>query len=396
MKTRLKALVEGHESWRQGQCLNLIPSENSASRQVRALLASDLGNRYCSRFYRGGRFMAKVEELGEELARRVFEARHSCLRPLSGHVAGVAMLLTLTKPGDGLLATSEADGGYGGYTPDYLPWKLGLKAGTLPFNAGRFNLDYDGCERRVQAEKPRLVVLGASFLLFPYDVARIREACDRVGAYLGYDASHVLGLIAGGQFQAPLREGVDMLVGSTHKSFFGPQGGLVLTNSDELDAKLEASLEFYVMDNPHWHRIAALTQALAEAQAFGKAYAEQVVRNAQALGRSLDEGGFPVRFRELGYTRSHQLLVDTGAVTKAIGVDYAAFAERLEQANIIVDTAGRLGVQELTRWGMKENEIAEVAELICRLLRGESPESVRRDVTELKQEFNSLKYVFEE
>ncbi|MEM2906354.1 MAG: serine hydroxymethyltransferase [Candidatus Bathyarchaeia archaeon] len=395
MAARLKALIEEHEDWRLGQCLNLIPSENVASRQVRALLASDLGNRYCSRFYRGGKLIEKVEELAKELARKVFEARHACLRPLSGHVAGMAMLLALTKQGDRLLATGEADGGYGGYTPSYLPRKLGVKADMLPFDRDRFNLNYERCEEKIENEKPALVVLGASFILFPYNIARIRRACDRVGAYLGYDASHVLGLIAGGMFQAPLREGVDMLVGSTHKSFFGPQGGLILTSSDELNKKLEASLEFYVVDNPHWHRVAGLAQALAEAEAFGRTYAERVVRNAQALARSLDEGGFPVRYRELGYTRSHQVLVDTEAAAKNVGGGYVSFAERSEAANIIVDTAGRLGVQELTRWGMKEKEMASVAELLCRLLKGETPESVRKDATELKRQFNSLKYVFE-
>ncbi len=396
MGARLTGLVEEHERWRLDQCLNLIPSENSASHQVRALLASDLGNRYCSSFYRGGRFMEKIEQMGEELACKVFEARHACLRPLSGHIAGMAMLLALTKQGDGLLSTSEADGGYGGYTPDYMPKKLGLRVGTLPFDVNTFNLDYDGCERRIEAEKPKLVVLGASFILFPYDLARVREACNRVGAYLGYDASHILGLIAGGQFQAPLEEGVDIVVGSTHKSFFGPQGGLILTDNDDVDAKVDASLEFYVMDNPHWHRIAALAQALAEADAFGRTYAEQVVRNAQALARSLDKGGFPVRYGALGYTRSHQVLVDTGAVANAVGMDYAAFTKRLEEANIIVDTDGRLGAQELTRWDMKESEMASVAELFSRLLNGESPESVGKDAMELKRQFNSLKYVFEE
>jgi glycine hydroxymethyltransferase len=168
----------------------------------------------------------------------------------------------------------------------------------------------------------------------------------------------------------------------------------MFADSDEVDAKAEASLEFYVMDNPHWHRIAALVQALVESETFGKDYAAQVVKNAQALARKLDEAGFPVRYRTLDYTRSHQVLVDTDEVAKAVGMDYEAFANRLEEANIIVDTGGRLGAQELTRWGMKENEMAYVAELISRILDGESPECVREDALGLKKQFGSLRYVF--
>ncbi len=137
-------------------------------------------------------------------------------------------------------------------------------------------------------------MLGQSFFLFPYPLREIAEAAHAVDALVFYDASHVLGLIAGGEFQDPLREGADVLFGSTHKSFPGPQGGLLVTDREDLFAQIDPALVWRVFDNAHWNRIAALAQTLLELERCGRGVRRTaVVANAQALGRALTDRGAP-------------------------------------------------------------------------------------------------------
>ena len=163
----------------------------------------------------------------------------------------------------------------------------------------------------------KLAFLGASFIPFPHPVSAIRKGLEESGyrGCLVYDGSHVLGLIACGHFQDPLGEGADILVGSTHKSFYGPQGGIILTDSPRLASSLRKMLELDLeagiglVDNPHLNRIAALGLALEE-MLGDPSYGERVVENARALARSLDEPGVPVKFSDRGYTESHQVMLD--------------------------------------------------------------------------------------
>jgi len=403
----VQELVEAHDRWRLKECLNLIPSENVTSLVVRSILASDLGHRYSLRpeeapdfptpgdnFYCGTRYADEIERLGEELAKRLFGCKHAFLQPLSGHVAAFIMLASLTSRGDTVMCISERDGGYPGYEPVGLPSYLGLKVAYLPFDRAECDLAYEACEEAVRRARPRLVILGASTILFPYDLRRVREFCDEVGAFLGYDGSHVLGLIAGRQFQPdPFKAGVDMLVGSTHKTFFGPQGGLVLTDDDELAERVRHHLKLKTLDNPHLNRVAALARALEEMSEHGEAYARQVVANARALAKALDELGLPVLYGHKGYTTSHQVLLDTAQLERELGRPYWRLASLLEEANIIVDRAGRLGTQELTRWGMGEDAMREVAELLAGVLRGRlAPEEARRKVLSLRERYAELRF----
>ncbi len=127
----------------------------------------------------------------------------------------------------------------------------------------------------------------------------------KLARVLVFDGSHVLGLIAGNHFQDPLREGAQVLLGSTHKSFFGPQGGIILADKEH-DEVMKAKIYPRFVDNAHWNRIATLTLTLAETREFGREYAEQVIRNAKALGKSLHDYDFPVKCSHLGFTQSHQ------------------------------------------------------------------------------------------
>lgn len=379
--------MRAQEKWRVEDSINLLPSENMTSPQARALLSSDFVNRYTlpinaeyageflENSYRGTRITTDVELKAEELAREVFKSKFACVQPLSGHIAAMITIISTAKKNDLMFAIASENGGYDGYGPAYIPDIFGLRAGTLPFDADTFNLDTQVAADQIRKQKPRLVILGASLILFPYDMAPIREACSRSGTTLVYDGSHVLGLIAGGEFQKPLKEGAEILYGSTHKSFFGPQGGLIVTNSKEHDAAIRKNLTWRIVDNVHWNRVASLGQALLEMKRFGPQYAKQVIRNSQRLGRELKDRGFPIMFEDLGFSRSHQLLMDVKELKAIYGLGINDFSIRMEKSNLIIDSGGRLGTAEITRLGFKEKDLPALADLFIEAAKGKNVKS---------------------
>jgi len=299
-------------------------------------------------------------------------------------------LACFTKPDDKVVLVSSANGGYPGISKDGVPDYLRLRILEFPFSKKEMNIETENAEDLILREKPRLIVFGASRFLFPHPVRRLAEAAMEVDAHVGYDGSHVLGLIAGKEFQDPLREGASMLFGSTHKSFFGPQGGIILADKEHGEI-IKSRIHPAFVDNAHWNRIAALALALAEMRKFGKAYAKQVVSNAQALAKELSESGFPAACSSFGFTKSHQVFLDYGNYGRGRKV-----AERLEEANIIVDCDVRLGVCELTRRGMKKQEMQKIASYISRVIRDcEKPRKVRSEVARFVSDFQKVQYCYE-
>ena len=385
-------LVKKHEEWRGKQCINLIPSENVMSPTVKALLSSDFGSRYTARdqFYMGTKFTDEIEEYGEKLAKEVFKAETADLRPLSGHIADLTFIANFTKPRDVLMCVSPEDGGYPGMWKQGLAGLLRLRTVPFPFSKDKMNINVEEAKETIKRVKPKIIVFGASLITFPHPVKELARTARENGAIVGYDGSHVLGLIAGGEFQDPLREGACALFGSTHKTFFGPQGGIILADKEHGEILKERIYPAFV-DNAHWNRIAALTMALAEMKSFGKAYAKQVIANSQVLAKALHDYGFPVICEHFGFTKSHQVILNYGSNERS-----RAVAEKLQQANIITDCVIRIGTGEVTRRGMKEREMLKIAELIKRtVLDKEDPDSVRRDVSKLSAEFQKIEFCFE-
>lgn len=384
-------LVQKHEDWRGQECLNLIPSENVMSPTARKLLSSELVHRYTARdrFYMGTRFTDEIEQQGEKAAKQVFKAETADLRPLSGHIADLIILANFTKPDDTLMCISPQNGGYPGMWQEGLAGLLKLKTKPFPFSKHDWNIRIGQAKEAILKTKPKAVIFGGSLITFPHPVKEIAKIAKENGAFVGFDGSHVMGLIAGQQFQDPLREGAYALFGSTHKSFFGPQGGIILADKEHGELLKEKIYPAFV-DNAHWNRIAALAVALEEMKEFGKAYAKQIVRNSQTLAKTLNDYGFPVICKHLGFTRSHQVILDYGDNEKA-----RTIALRLQRANVIVDSVIRIGTCEVTRRGMKENEMLRIAELIKRATsHEEQTDDVKKDVAKLSREFQDIEYCF--
>ncbi len=369
----VSSLVRRHERYRFSG-VNLIASENRMTDAALQALSSDLAGRYGEEWYGGYRYAAEIVAEVEQLAGDVFNARHAFVTPLSGNMCDLAALFSFTGHGDGVAAVPKEQGGYPlGYH------KFGRS--LLPLPMDDYAIQTAEARELVAERQPAMTMLGASTILFPHPIAPFKDAGQET---LLYDASHVLGLIAGGVFQQPLEEGAGVMIGSTHKSFPGPQGGVVLTDSDEKAAALAGMLEFDfdagigLVDNPHLHRVAALGVALEEMRDDGAAYARQVVANARALAGALHDRGMPVRFADRGFTETHQVLLslEPGEARR--------LCRTLEEQHIFIDISGRLGVAEATHVGMEEGEMETVARLIAAASEGEE---VRDEVAALAARF---------
>ncbi len=392
-----------------GDSLPMIASENITSPIVRRLVASDLGHRYAEgrvghRYYQGCKYIDQIEESAIKLTKQLFKAEHANIQPISGVNANIAVFFALTKPGDLLMPLNVPHGGHISHAKYSAAGIRELKIECHPFNNEKMNIDADLMVKKILDIKPKIIMFGASLFLFPHPVKEARQAADEVGAKIVYDAAHVLGLIAGKQFQDPLREGADVVTGSTHKTFPGPQGALILCKSDNRN-EIDDAVFPGTVSNHHLHHIAGLAATLSEMIAFGEDYAKQTVANAKALGQALYETGLDVLCEKKGFTESHQIAMD---VSKYKGG--AKVASNLERANIIVNKnllpwddvnnpdnpAGiRLGVQELTRLDMKESEMEEIASFIKRIVVDEEkPKKVKRDVIHLKRRYQIVHYCF--
>ncbi|MCD6235827.1 MAG: serine hydroxymethyltransferase [Thaumarchaeota archaeon] len=385
--SRALELIRAHQRYRS-KTLNMIPSENVQSPRVLKALATDLAGRYSyrPRYYGGTKYIDELWSYAEEKAKELFKADYVCVEPLSGHIAALLTYITFAK--DGKLAALPPElGGYPGNASDKLPDALNLEMVYLPGDGESLLPDVDKSVEVLERERPKLVVLGGSFMLFPHPVRELAEVVHGYGGLLAYDGSHVLGLIAGGVFQDPLREGADILFASTHKTFPGPQGGIILTNDEEIYRKLYANVFHKIADNVHFNRIAALAVSIEEFSRYGRRYAEKIIANAKELARNLDALGVSLKGKARGFTESHQAILDFPDEGKRMEL-----RDRLEECGIITDGDLRLGTSEVTRRGMGKREMAKIAKLVKRALDGEDPKTVKKDVQKLLRRFRKLRY----
>ncbi len=398
------------------ESLPMIASENVLSPLCREMLITDFHGRYAEgtpgkRYYEGCKIFDLVEIKAIELAKKLFKCNYADVRPTAGTTANIAILKALIKPGETATVLDLANGAHISFGKWGAAGVRGVNLVSYPFNDEEMNIDIDGAVKLIKKVKPKLALNGRSVFLFPSPIKEIAEAAHDVGAYLVYDAAHVLGLIGGKQFQDPLREGADVMSGSTHKTLPGPQGGMIVSDhkgdTDE-DKSFLRKLGFGVFpgvtSSYHLHHVAAKAIAYAEHLEFGESYAKQTIKNAQHFAQSLNERGFKVFGEKLGFTKSHQILVEIGP-----GKGKEA-SKKLEEAGIITNmntipgdedplnpSGIRLGTPELTRIGMKESDMEVVAdfyELV--LLKNENLKKIKSDIKEFRKDFQKLHYCFKD
>jgi len=374
MYDKTLALLQQHHKWFQ-ESIPLIASENVPSPAVREALTSDFGNRYAEGWP------------GERV-----------------YAGDVMMALSIPSGGHITMGKKKLGGTAGAVH--------GLVVEYLPLDYKEMNINVEKAKERIsklakEGRTPRLVMFGGSVFPFPHPVKELEAAVHDVGASVGYDAAHVAGLIAGGMFQDPLREGADVMSMSTHKTFFGPQHGGVLSWDKYADRIKRATFPSMV-SNHHLHALAGVTIACAEMLEFGPDYVHQIVKNSKALGQALYEHGLNVLAEHKGFTESHVIIID---ITKQ--GDGGTIEEQLEKANVIINRnllpwdikegrhfqhpgGIRLGTSEVTRLGMKENEMKEIAEFIKRVvIDKEDVNRVKADVAEFRKGYQRVHYCFE-
>ncbi len=425
--TKLIEASRNHENYRDSECINMIASEGLKSPAVREIqaLASDLEGRYAEgendpkghvkkRYYQGQKYMSLIENYATDLMKSLFKCTWADVRIVSGTHANLATFkgLSLAAKNRKMVVTPLSCGAH--ISHDYTGLSgnvLGLENINHVYNIDEFNIDVDRSIDVIRAAKPGIVTFGGSLFLFPHPIKELKEVCAEVGAFVAYDASHVLGLISGGVFQDPLREGADFITSSTHKTFPGPQGGVIMGNpSTQRLAKAVEKIQFAVFplstSSTHLGRLPALGVAALEMKLFGAELARQIVKNAQTAGQYLCENGVKVLCSSKGFTRSHQLAVDVcnfGGGKKV--------AQDLEDANIILNknllpydnqddrdnpSGLRIGFQDVTRRGFKEGDIKHLCDLMISVMKGKrKPSEVKEDLIALKKEFNQVKYGFQ-
>jgi len=296
---RITALVEQSERLRRGQCLNLNAAESAITYPARRLLDSDLATRVSEgppgdRIFPIGHQNDAVDELEAIIiaqARKLFRAEFVEWRATSTTMTNLIALFALTKPGDTLLVQSMEGGANMSYHDGAIPTLHGLGVREMPIAGDAFEVDVDAVRRVARQLRPAMLVVGGSYVLFPYPVRALRDIADEVGACLLYDAAHTSLLIAAGLYQDPLAEGAHLMTMSTHKIMGGPVGGLIVTNDATIATKLWRIPFPPLMQTRDQNKYAATAYALTEMAAFGDQLAEQMVRNARALGRALTGAG---------------------------------------------------------------------------------------------------------
>ena len=379
------------EAGRQRATIDLIASENHASRAVRQCLASELTDKYAEgypdrRWYNGCANADTVEQTAIDRARDLFGAEHVNVQPHCGSAANMAVYFAVLQPGDTILAMRLAHGGHLTHGHD------------INFSGRLFNIVSYGVRRDTEQidleqvaslaaeHRPRLIVVGASAYPRLIDFARFREIADSVGAYLMVDMAHIAGLVAGGAHPSPVPL-AEFVTGTTHKTLRGPRGGMILCRAEfgeEIDRQIFPGLQ----GGPLMNVIAAKAVCYGEAaQPAFREYAAQIVANAQAMAEVFASDGFRL---VAGGTDNHLMLLDV-AQAGLTGKDAAA---ALEASGIVANkntipfdtrppavTSGiRIGTPAATSRGMKERDMARVATLVARVLRGIGDDSVRESV----------------
>lgn len=414
MQRTILEAVARNEEWRGRQCINLLAPEAPTTPTVRALLATEVGTRAAeghvgsvNRWFAGTKYIDEIESLCIELLKQVFHARYADHRLVASMIGNMVVYASMAQPGDTIMTVAQPFGGHSSNRQDGPAGVRGLNIVDIPFDPTELTVDLDRFRAIAVEVRPKLVTLGLSMTLFPFPLREMREIVAEWGGDIFFDGAHQLGLIAGGQFQDPLNEGAAVLTGSAGKTFSGPQSGVIVWNEERLTEPLTTAI-FPVMAATHQvNRVAALAASAVDMLAYGQAYMAQIVRNAQALAAALERKGIPMLGSHKGFTQTHQAIADVRQFGGGLEV-----AQRLARANIITnknlipsdqpsdwDRPGglRMGTIEVTRLGMREPEMEQIADFIARVLVDHrAPEMLVDDVTAFRGPYQTLYYCVEQ
>jgi len=406
--TGIENLIGSQNKWRN-QCINLIASENVVSQRVRGQSGSDFAHRYAEghpgeRYYRGTSYIDEIENQLKTNLKIMFECAHSEVRPISGTNANEAVFSRLLSSGDVVMVNSTPGGGHISHHKEGSLGKFTKNIIDIPLTKDGYHMDLENTMYLIEKAKPKMIVVGKSLFLHPEPVAELAEVCQQYKTRIMYDAAHVLGLIAGKKFQRPLLEGAFLMTASTHKTYFGSQRGIILSNmEEEYWRKIDRGAFPGSSSNHHLDTLAQMAIATYEMMEFGEQYAEDTIKNARALAAALDSYGFDVQGKEFGFTDSHQVAVNVKEFRGGERV-----SRTLELNDIILNMnmlpheplrnhdrpeGIRIGVQEMTRFGMGDKAMGRIAELIKECIIDKKP--VKEEVNRFRAKYKKIKYSYD-
>lgn len=395
-----------HHNYYMEERIDLVASNSWISNYARLVMSSYLSNNYSigipgERLYGGCFYIDIIEREVISIAKELYEFKHSIVQFLSGMQANIAAYYAILSEGDTVMATPTRYGGHYSHTAEGPLRFFKPRMISVPFDEKKYNIDLTAFEEIMKKERPKLLIIGWSEFLFPYDLVTVRRICDECDTVLMYDMSHVAGLIAGGRFQPDVNQFADILTSSTGKSLHAPDHGFLMYNDPDYSSKLREAIMPVLTSNTHPQEMAALGVALSEWLQFGSAYADQVIRNSKRLGRELKNRGVNVLYEDLDFTESHTILIKHDDPDHAVRI--------LDRAGILCNACElphdidgkhsgiRFGTQVITRRGMKEDEISRIAEAIAHIiLYKDNPDVIRMEyIWPLAKSFQSTYYSFD-
>lgn len=403
---RIEALMVRNLEIHDQDCFNLNPATNVMNPRAEAALARGLGSRP-SLGYPGDKYemgleaIEEIEVIAAELAAEVFGATHAEIRVASGALANLYGFMALAKPGDAIIAPPATIGGHVTHHKAGCAGLYGLVTHDAPVDADGYTIDIPALRALAQKVKPRIITVGGSLNLFEHPVAEIRAIADEVGAKVLFDAAHQCGIIAGGVWKNPLREGAHLMTMSTYKSLGGPAGGLIVTN----DAKIAEALDHIAFPgltaNFDAAKSAALALTLLDWRDHGRAYAQAMVDLSRALAQELAALGLPLFAAEKGGTQSHQFALMAApfgggqAASKTLRkAGFLACGIGLPAPEVAGDLNGlRIGTPELVRRGVTPADAPALAALIAEGLRSNAPETLAPRTRALRARFQGLHHM---
>ncbi|MFD6299160.1 hypothetical protein ACFWFU_30510 [Streptomyces sp. NPDC060235] len=386
--------IEAHET-RRLQTVNLVASENLLSPAARAVLSSDLTHRYCIPpvdqrppavwDYPNQAAVRSLEQLAEQLACQALNAEVADVRPLSGNNAAYILIKALMQEGEAMASVPGSCGGH--FATDEICRRDGVIRHDIVYDRSAGVIDVAATAALCESRQVKLLFLDASMQSFPYPVKQLRAALPP-DVVIAYDASHTMGIIAGGGFQNPLLEGADLIQGSTHKSLFGPQKALfAYACQGNVYKAIHETVSPLFVSNSHPHHTAVLAVALQETLDFGGPYARQVVTNARALAGALHASGAQIPFADQKFTDCHQFVWAVGprdaAEQRWLALEAAGLHVNMVRVPFQEGRFGfRIGTSEVTRRGMGPDQMILLAELMTDIVLGK----VREDATTAHRE----------
>jgi len=392
MDNKIKEALNS-ELKRQNENVELIASENYVSKSVMELQGSVFTNKYAEgyskkRYYGGCVNVDRVEDLAIEYVTKLFDVKYANVQPHSGSSANMAVYRALLKPGDVVLGLNLSHGGHLTHGHDINFSGLDYKFIPYSLDSETEMLDYDAIRELAIKEKPQMIVAGASAYSRFIDFKKFKSIADEVGALLFVDMAHIAGLVAAGLHENPCLY-ADVVSSTTHKTLRGPRGGLILTNNEDIIKKINKTIFPGIQGGPLMHVIAAKAQAFYEdLQPEFKEYASQVIKNAKALAKTLEEEGFKIIS---GGTDNHLMLVD---VKSNLGITGKEAENILDSIHITVNkntipnetespfkTSGiRLGTPAMTTRGLKENDFILIGQIISKALKNRDNEEILKEL----------------